>query len=285
VYLLATAVGLFLCFVAALSFYFAGKVRNGDFGAVFFGTAVGVLWLGRAGLEILLPVRLPLHGLQEPSLAITIGAGVLGLVNLLLFAVLRSHLLGYPLVQKVPVPGRVLEAGLLKRINYADAYCVYLPAKNLEELAAVGREIFGVFPAWVRVLLAIRDLMVKPFGLRTKKDFMTDKIGQELKVGNRLGAFTILAYDEHEIVLGENDSHLDFRVSLLRHDQETGGEGHPGIVLTTVVQFNDWRGHLYFLPVRFGHRLIIPSIMRSAAFRLMSQGAGKKAERGQIRPW
>jgi hypothetical protein len=168
-------------------------------------------------------------------------------------------------VARVPVPARVLDAELLEPVDYADAFVAPVPARDLDDLAAFGQAVFGAFPRWLMILLAVRNLLVKLLGLRSSDEIPWPPVDEELRVGSRLGAFTVHGFDEDEIVLGEDDDHLDFRVSMLR---EPSGEG---IILTTLVKHNDWRGRLYFLPVGFFHRLIVPAMMRSAVTRLDSR--------------
>ena len=67
------------------------------------------------------------------------------------------------------------------------------------------------------------------------------------------------------ILLGEDDRHLDFRLSVLR---QRGGTA-DWVVVSTVVRFNNWLGRAYFLPVRPLHQLIVPAILRSALRKQM----------------
>jgi Protein of unknown function (DUF2867) len=86
-----------------------------------------------------------------------------------------------------------------------------------------------------------------------------------LQPGESVGLFKVYQRSEDEILMGEDDRHLDFRVSVLlqvRHDERWA-------VITTVVRFNNWLGRVYFLPVRPLHRLIVPAMMRNAVRRLM----------------
>jgi hypothetical protein len=63
-----------------------------------------------------------------------------------------------------------------------------------------------------------------------------------------------------ELLLGEDDRHLDFRVSVLLRDE---GEAQWATV-TTVVRFHNALGRAYFAVVRPFHQLIVPALMRRA---------------------
>jgi hypothetical protein len=80
----------------------------------------------------------------------------------------------------------------------------------------------------------------------------------DLRPGGKLGIFKVYARSDDEVLLGEDDHHLDFRVSLLRVPEQ----GSDWIVVSTVVRFNNWLGRLYFLPVQFFHRLIVVAMLR-----------------------
>ena len=80
------------------------------------------------------------------------------------------------------------------------------------------------------------------------------------QVGESLGIFRVFDRRVDELLLGEDDRHLDFRVSVLvRND----GSDDWAIV-STVVRFNSWLGRAYFLPVRQFHKLIVPAMLRNA---------------------
>jgi hypothetical protein len=70
--------------------------------------------------------------------------------------------------------------------------------------------------------------------------------------GQQIGTFTIQAISDNEVVLGENDKHLDFRTSLLIR-RSINSE----IVISTVVRtHNNTFGKLYFFIVKPIHRII-----------------------------
>ena len=63
------------------------------------------------------------------------------------------------------------------------------------------------FPGWVSALMRLRNLLVRPFGLNT-----------EVTSPNRVGYFPLVTRNDNEMILGIDDSHLDFRISILRQD-------------------------------------------------------------------
>ncbi len=160
-------------------------------------------------------------------------------------------------VESVAVPVDGLLAGALPRVDYADAYRATLegtPAPSLDELA---RALLGTAPGWVEALMRLRNTVVRPFGLKTGPVKSADPA--TLAPGARVGIFCVLARREGELLLGEDDRHLDFRVSLRIEEHA----GKTCVVLTTVVCFHNWFGRAYFVPVAPMHRLIVPAMITS----------------------
>ena len=76
--------------------------------------------------------------------------------------------------------------------------------------------------------------------------------------GERVGLFKVFNRTTNEIILGEDDNHLNFRVSLLLEESEND-KSTKTITVTTLVIYNNWFGRLYFFPVKPFHKLIVQS--------------------------
>ena len=109
--------------------------------------------------------------------------------------------------------------------------------------------------------MKIRDTLVAGFGLKTS--------GQLLKAessgkANRIGIFKIYSCSAREIILGEDDMHLDFRLSVL-YQARPAEAGAPHLILSTVVHCHNLLGRIYIFLIAPFHRLVIKSILRRAA--------------------
>ena len=136
------------------------------------------------------------------------------------------------------------------KINYCDSYAIsYNKELQIEDITY---KIFTT-PSWVDVLLKIRDFIVKPFGLQTS-DKMFEKNQNEANDLNKKLPFPLVEVTDNEIVMHENDKHLKFWVSVMLSENM--------VYLTTVVQYNNVWGKLYFAFVKPFHVLIIRSIMK-----------------------
>jgi hypothetical protein len=169
------------------------------------------------------------------------------------------------MVERVSIPRGSLIAGVFPHVDYADAYRVRLPASAPSDMDALVRVTFGATPGWASALMALRDRVVRIVGLKTTPSSERDRAPTSFQPGARCGIFRVYARSADEILLGEDDRHLAFRVSVLR---QRGGAA-DWVVVSTVVRFNNWLGRAYFLPVRPLHQLIVPAVLRSALRKQM----------------
>jgi hypothetical protein len=87
--------------------------------------------------------------------------------------------------------------------DFLDCYSV---ASTLSPREAATRGL--AFPGWVLALLALRNGILRPFGLKTGAGPATPSVG----------IFPVLKDDGQELVLGLDDRHLNFRIGLIRQD-------------------------------------------------------------------
>ena len=82
--------------------------------------------------------------------------------------------------------------------------------------------------------------------------------------GESIGLFKVFDRTDSEIILGEDDKHLDFRVSLLIDpiQENNKKENKKNLTISTTVYFNNWLGKLYFLPVKPFHKFIVPIMLK-----------------------
>jgi hypothetical protein len=126
-------------------------------------------------------------------------------------------------------------------VNYCDSYRIQKSTdENIEEITG---QIFKL-PNWANGLMKARHLIVRPFGLKTDKEVKSDKF------------FPVIDKSEDEIIMGINDTHLNFRVSILIDRKKIH------IYLTTIVQYNNFFGKVYFFFIKPFHRLIVYDVMK-----------------------
>lgn len=144
----------------------------------------------------------------------------------------------------------------------ADAYAIGLPAGTATDAEVLARFIFSQQPAWIGVLMRVRDAIVARFGLKTGKQLAS--LGTGSGRARRIGIFKIYSSEAGEIVMGEDDKHLDFRVSVR---YAAGSAAAPGgqLVVATVVNCHNLLGRAYILVIAPIHRLVVKADLRRAA--------------------
>lgn len=164
-------------------------------------------------------------------------------------------------VVKTAIPSQSLLA--TRKFDYFDAYRARpLPPNGEMNVVSAARAVFSSAPAWIGKLMHLRNRMVYVFGLKTgeppvgQRDAVLQFKGEP---GERLGIFKVTERAEQEIIMGEDDKHLDFRVSLHLLPQ---ADGRKELTLTTIVTYNNWFGRLYFFFVKPFHKVIVRAMMR-----------------------
>jgi hypothetical protein len=152
-----------------------------------------------------------------------------------------------------------------KKYDYVDSFRGILnDEKDQFSTVDIGKAFFSSGPKWVGILFAFRNRIVSIFGLKTSgnKEEMQNRLDNfKYEPGEQLGLFKVFDKRENEVVLGEDDKHLNFRVSLFV-ERLHGNELQKALTITTTVEFNNWFGRLYFLPVRPFHKLIVPTMLK-----------------------
>ena len=122
-----------------------------------------------------------------------------------------------------------------KQVDYYDTYRIIKSTNNTAE--EIANNIFQL-PNWAKLLLSIRNFAVKFLGLKK-------------------GKFAVIEKNKNEIVMGDNDKHLNFRVSVLID------KANSFIYLTTLVSYNNILGRIYFFLIKPFHKMICKAILKS----------------------
>jgi hypothetical protein len=156
--------------------------------------------------------------------------------------------------------------------HYVDAYAAMLqdPGHKLTAVDAA-KAFFLSAPRWLGALMRVRNALVKMAGLKTGNNAQTLEEAMrnfQYLPGQRMGLFEVYASAANEVIMGENDRHLDFRVSVWG---EPFNENTQRLVLSTAVVFHNRAGRLYFWLVGFFHRRIVPAMLKAMVSHLQNQ--------------
>lgn len=163
-----------------------------------------------------------------------------------------------PLLQsrRIEAPSDSLIADWYPAASLLDTYAVPLQSRHAD-LRELARQVLERPPLWLRLLLGARDSLVRPFGVKT-----TAQVRASRGDGPRLDFFPLLQASDSELILGENDRHLDFRLSLKLQRNALG----PDLLLaTTAVRCHNRLGRVYLWVIKPFHQLVVRSHLARAA--------------------
>lgn len=141
----------------------------------------------------------------------------------------------------------------LPQIDFKDTFAITNHRDTLEQVTKL---VFSKMPTRIRVLFRIRNLLVKFAGLKTA---VPEDYNTHFKVGGYIGFFKIFSIEVNEIILGADDKHLNFRVSVYN-----SGEEKYNIKVSTLVQYQNRMGRVYMFLIKPFHRLVIRAMVKNA---------------------
>ncbi len=170
---------------------------------------------------------------------------------------------------KTELPETSVLSKEMKFYDYADSFQGNVNASGNITTAEIAKAFFSSSPQWAKKMFALRNMIVKIFGLKTGVNHEKMQVSDDFipEVGEQFGIFRIFDRTSNEIILGEDDKHLDFRVSLLCDKLQNETEVNS-LTISTTVKYHNWLGVLYFLPVRPFHRLIVPVMLKKMIKKL-----------------
>jgi hypothetical protein len=152
-----------------------------------------------------------------------------------------------------PVEPDMNANALLAGAQFVDAYSVAVDDATLDARRAAER-MLARSPRWIEALMALRNTIVAPFGLKTP-------VPNKSAAANAIGVFPIVSESPDRLVAGFNDSHLDFRVVV----DVVGAGDRRHVTATTLVLTHNLLGRTYLAIILPFHRLIVRSMLRQVA--------------------
>jgi len=155
----------------------------------------------------------------------------------------------------IPTPTAAIRASGLTHIDFADGYSGQADRTyvNAEQAA---RAVFADPPHMVRCLMALRNGIVAPLGLKASIDFSDRGLG-------KIDVFPIISNTGTEVVVGGNDKHLDFRIWISIQPGLKGSE----VTVSTLVKINNLVGRVYLFVIMPFHKLLSRSLLQRAVNR------------------
>lgn len=140
-------------------------------------------------------------------------------------------------------------------IHFVDLYQISTITDKSLTVDDITVRFFSIKLPFIDNLVRLRNILVRPFGLKTDFDVPQKSIYiKKYGVGESLVYFPVVSRTDNEIVLEENDKHLLFRIycSVQYNNKENAVYS-----ISTVVHFNNRWGSLYFFFVKPFHKCIV----------------------------
>lgn len=142
---------------------------------------------------------------------------------------------------------------ILPKIDFSDTFSTTNQQDSIEEITNL---IFNTTPKWVAFLFKIRNAIVQFFGIKTN---LPDDYNEDFKVGGYVAFFKIYDIATNEIILGANDSHLNFRAIV--YNAKTSAYN---IKVTTLVEYHNTKGKIYMSLIKPFHRMVVKRMVGQA---------------------
>ena len=155
----------------------------------------------------------------------------------------------------------VLDRRLIEAAYFRDSYRGPLSRPDVAVID-IFFGIFGHHPLWLKILLIIRNGIASFCGLAapTASEIIHLEVKSSYHVGDKIGVWPIFSLTETEIVVGRDNKHLDFRLSVLRlADGDTAS-----VVVSTLCTVHNTFGKLYLFFVVPFHKWGVQRLISNA---------------------
>lgn len=139
----------------------------------------------------------------------------------------------------------------ISKIDFSDSYEIAL--KKDDDIKNIYLKFLLNSPKLVKYLMLLRNKIMSLFGFKT--EIINSNNIKDIQLGNKVGFFNIYFINEHEIIAGEEDKHLDFLVSFYKRDTT--------LIVTTLVKYNNIFGKIYMTFVKPFHKIVVKNMLKN----------------------
>ena len=149
----------------------------------------------------------------------------------------------------------------LARASHSDSFETEIPrdSKSIYELYCT---VFGHYSWWMKLLLMTRTTAVSVLGINGPKleELVPEKAKDTYNIGDKICRWEIYAQNTDELVVGLQEKHLDFKVSVLRYERNDT----LFLCVTTLVFVHNRFGKAYLSTILPFHKLGVQIILKNA---------------------
>ena len=155
------------------------------------------------------------------------------------------------------MPSNSVLAPLYAGADLLDAFAIRMPAGASNDLEVLARAALERQAWWIRALTRARDVVMATVGVKSSRAVGLAAAAR----GPVIGFFPVLSKSATELVVGEDDRHLDFRVTFQLHTDAINGRE---LVAGTVVHCHNRLGRTYLATIAPFHRVIVRASLERA---------------------
>lgn len=145
--------------------------------------------------------------------------------------------------------------------DFRDAYRAPVSRPDIN-VADIFYGIFSHRPAWMNAILIARNTAASAIGLEAPTIAEVRKPQRKTHhvIGEKIGLWPLFHLDERELVAGRDNSHMDFRLSILGVGDDEGA----GVVVSTVCWVKNRFGRRYLSTIIPFHKAGVQMLIASA---------------------
>lgn len=157
-----------------------------------------------------------------------------------------------------------------QKLDYQDCFqASFLDRKSLATPTDTCKAFLLSVRELVQKLLNRRDKMASLFAFKKAKAMEMQKLTSfKYETGEQLGVLKVFYRNNNEIILGANNRHFDFKISLLLEDAKPNGK--RSLNFSAGVIFNNSLGRFYFLLIKPFHKLMARRLLKDIIKKLES---------------
>ncbi len=150
--------------------------------------------------------------------------------------------------------------------DYRDSFeCLYTTDKSITP-DDIQVTFWTDMPAFVKALFKLRNILVKPFGLKSDQKNKLEEFETRIRSGGNYKYVSVPDKTPSETILCLDDKHL--RAYLSVHVESLGNNTYKARCIT-IVQFKYWFGKAYFYVICPFHYIVVKATFKYAMKKLV----------------
>ena len=168
-------------------------------------------------------------------------------------------------IKSAKIPSGTLVNNYLP-VDYSDVYVCNLSGFENISPDDVLLSFWTAMPKWVDSLFKLRNILVKPFGLKSGKKSKNVHIEDIIRNGESSEVMSVAQKSPDETVLLLTDKHLSAYLSVYIEDAEAGSKN---VYATTLVNFHNKLGYIYFYTIYPFHHIVVKQLLKHTLNKLI----------------